>query len=57
MLAAAIVWLAIGARDDDGHDAGSGHRRTPPSVAAPAAGATPAQTARNLAAWIRSHSG
>jgi eukaryotic-like serine/threonine-protein kinase len=55
LVAAAVAGLAAAiALSDGGH--GSGPSSTPPAVAPPATGATPAQQASNLAAWLRRHS-
>jgi eukaryotic-like serine/threonine-protein kinase len=55
LVAAAVAGLAAAiALSDGGH--GSGPSPTPPAVAPPATGATPAQQASNLAAWLRRHS-
>jgi hypothetical protein len=57
--AALILALAVAAIVVAITTGGSGTRPPPPrraSVSAPARGATPADEARNLAAWLRAHS-
>jgi serine/threonine-protein kinase len=55
-LAAAVVGVILGVANLGGGSASPRPPRAPPHVAPPVHGETPAQSARNLAHWLRAHS-